>query len=239
MDEEKWLNVIGSDGTIDEIDNYKTETMAIQLKDLSPDDVHEPKVRIIPKKTKRNAYFVKDQSTMLSDEDMHYQMINSSDIVDKKPLLPELICSDAKIAENFDKLIKIPERFLAPKLSPYFTRNLKRINDSDVQDYQINYAEIQKSLKELQQLRKKLMTKRSLKESLQTKIRRPKTSLVENESIAEPLMCTINIQNHNHKNKNNHKENDNQTSLLKNIDLDFKPTILLGTKTYSRKKIHS
>lgn len=98
MDEEKWLNVIGSDGTIDEIDNYKTETMAIQLKDLSPDDVHEPKVRIIPKKTKRNAYFVKDQSTMLSDEDMHYQMINTSDIVDKKPLLPELICSDAKIA---------------------------------------------------------------------------------------------------------------------------------------------
>lgn len=101
MNEEKWLNVIGSDGIKDEIDGNSTETMVIQLKDLSPEDVQEPKVRIIPKKPKRNAYFVKDQSTMLSDEDMHYQMINTNDIVDKKPLLPELIYCDAKIRYVF------------------------------------------------------------------------------------------------------------------------------------------
>ncbi|XP_046913399.2 uncharacterized protein LOC124494270 [Dermatophagoides farinae] len=244
MNEEKWLNVIGSDGIKDEIDGNSTETMVIQLKDLSPEDVQEPKVRIIPKKTKRNAYFVKDQSTMLSDEDMHYQMINTNDIVDKKPLLPELIYCDAKISENFDKLIKIPERFLAPKLNPYFTRNLKRINESDVEDFQIDYSELQSSSKELRQLRKKLLLSKRMKQSIKTK-KRPteKIPVINNvkdihhdHSMIETLNCTINVKNHSH--NNNHKEKDDQTSILKNIDIDFKPTILLGTKTYSRKKFH-
>lgn len=149
-------------------------------------------------------------------------------------------------SENFDKLIKIPERFLAPKLNPYFTRNLKRINESDVEDFQIDYSELQSSSKELRQLRKKLLLSKRMKQSIKTK-KRPteKIPVINNvkdihhdHSMIETLNCTINVKNHSHNNNHKDKEKDDQTSILKNIDIDFKPTILLGTKTYSRKKFH-
>lgn len=88
MDEEKWINIINNSENY-----YREPDNIIKLNKI----VVLPQVNSPRRPRKILKYFIKDEHTTLSDEDMYLQMSNFTDILETKPLLPQLLEKDFRI----------------------------------------------------------------------------------------------------------------------------------------------
>ena len=92
-DDEKWANIVGNCDDDDDdsgfMANNNDTKNVIHLQRISPEEMKSFRPIKVTKKLKKNQYFVSDVCTTLSVEDIQYQLLNTSDIVNKNTI-PEI-----------------------------------------------------------------------------------------------------------------------------------------------------
>lgn len=129
-----------------------------------------------------------------------------------------------------------PQRKLTPKLTEYYTKNLI-VPSAYAEDFDISYDDIKNDIDNVE--RKKIKTARK-KQSNQSKEIKMEfdNDLDYNNEYNE--VKSNNKRKSNSKNVQINKQLNNtanNNSLLTKIDQNFRPTILLSTKTYTRGKL--
>lgn len=99
MDEDQWLNVVGE--PMDFCSISSQDQTSINLQELALDEITNEFVLNTSKKSKKNSYYVMDTNTILSCDDMQYQLIDTSDIVSEKKLIPEVLKHNTKLTYFF------------------------------------------------------------------------------------------------------------------------------------------
>lgn len=100
--EEKWANIVKSDDDDDE-SLTDVNNSAICLKEIAPEEAHLLRPNYIGKSRKKAKYFVSDACTTLSFEELKYQLIDTSDTINKKRI-PESLKKNCKALYVFDYL---------------------------------------------------------------------------------------------------------------------------------------
>ncbi|KAI7697429.1 hypothetical protein SSS_07145 [Sarcoptes scabiei] len=216
--DEKWLKIIGN--IFDESrDDFSTDSKIklLEIKarnDASSNGYNEYAPH---RKSKRKSYFIKDQQIELDDADINHQLSNTKDI---QLLSANELRFDQKSAKNhLDNLLKDPQRNYPSSLLKYFTKNLI-IPSKCEDDFIISYDEIEKDVYRIRSYR----------------LESNKTLPIDHGGEW--------LANHSDRNETfDQKESDKNESLISSqkhtiltaIDSDFKPKIVLSTKSYRRK----
>lgn len=88
MDDDKWFSVIGEAMDTSPAPNLVEDSIAL-TEITEYDSIYQQQPQTIPKKTKKNSYFVLDQDTILSADEIQGQLMNTEDIVSEKQLMSD------------------------------------------------------------------------------------------------------------------------------------------------------